>query len=200
MKNVYGRIVPGLTRNAVSNRIPKIGAKTIALPDTHINTLKKLQLPITARSHYLTIDDFVRLCRYYKKAPPDNLSHFITINANNNPADVLKLLNSQKPSATPTSVPSSLPSPVIASSPQQIQNGMIKAEPLFEQSDFTLMSPGQINANLANSVGEVLQYATPYPLWNSQPPPITPQTPPASASNNSKSSTELALSPTGIIN
>lgn len=196
VKNVYGRVVPGLTRNAISNRIPKIGAKTIALPETHINTLKKLQLPITARSHYLLIEDFIRLCCYYKKTPPSNLSHFITVNASNNPAEVLQLLNSQKPPQPPPPLPgTSSALSMVQSSPL---NGVIKTESLFDQSDFTMLSPGQINANLASSMGEVLQYATPYPLWNSHPSPITPQTPPASTSNT-KSSADHARSPTGIL-
>ncbi len=185
MKNVYGRVVPGLTRNAVSNRIPKIGAKTVALPDTHISTLKKLQLPITARSHYLTVDDFIKLCFYYKKAPPTNLANFVTITAADNPAEVLKIFNAQKPSVS---------QPVLTTPTQQSQNGSIKVESLFDHSEFSLMSPGQLNANLANSVGNILQYATPYPNWNATPPNI-PQTPPTPK----QSSAGASLSPTGIL-
>lgn len=101
MKTVYGRIVPGLTRNAVSNRVPKIGAKTVALPDTHIAVLKRLQLPITARSHYLTVADFIKVCQYYGRCPPSNLSNFTYINSMVNPAQVLKDFNTQNPIAHP---------------------------------------------------------------------------------------------------
>ena len=187
VKNVYGRVVPGLTRNAVSNRIPKIGAKTVALPDSHISTLKKLQLPITARSHYLVINDFVRLCCYYKKTPPTNLINFAQIFSSDNPAEILKTFNAEKPVAQTT-----LPPPI-----QQLPNGMIKAEPLFNQSEISLMSPGQLNASLANSVGEVLQYATPYPLWNTLQPSLS-QTPPTPSP--SKSHNDGTMSPTGMGN
>ena len=95
MKIIYGRIVPGLTRNAVSNRVPKIGAKTIALSEAHIAVLKKLQLPITARSHYLTVPDFIKVCQYYGRTPPRNLSNFACISSQHNPAEVLKNFNSQ---------------------------------------------------------------------------------------------------------
>ena len=97
MKIIYGRIVPGLTRNAVSNRVPKIGAKTIALSEGHIAVLKKLQLPITARSHYLTVADFIKVCQYYGRTPPRNLSSFAYISSQHNPAEVLKNFNSQNP-------------------------------------------------------------------------------------------------------
>lgn len=97
MKNVYQRVVLGLTRNAVSNRVPKIGAKTIALPESYIGVLKKLQLPITARSHYLLVVDFIQVCRYYGHNPPPNLTNFAFINSLNDPAEVLKSFNSQNP-------------------------------------------------------------------------------------------------------
>ena len=97
MKTVYGRIVPGLTRNAVSNRVPKIGAKTIALSDAHIAVLKKLQLPITARSHYLTVSDFIKVCQYYGRTPPRNLANFVYITSRHNPAEILKSFNTQSP-------------------------------------------------------------------------------------------------------
>ena len=187
MKNVYGRVVPGLTRNAVSNRIPKIGAKTVALPDPHINTLKKLQLPITARSHYLTVDDFVRLCHYYKKPPPSNLASFTLVSANDNPAEVLKTFNAQKPSA---------PHPMMATQPTHQPppppNGIKLEASCSQSSEFSLMSPGQINANLANSFGHALQYATPYPIWNAPPPLQAPPT-----SSTTKPQTDSMLSPKG---
>ena len=97
MKTVYGRVVPGLTRNAVSNRVPKIGAKTVALSEAHIAVLKKLQLPITARSHYLTVTDFIKVCQYYGRTPPRNMANFACISSRHNPAEVLKSFNTQHP-------------------------------------------------------------------------------------------------------
>ena len=145
MTNVYNRVVPGLTRNAVSNRIPKIGAKSIALPESHINVLKKLQLPITARSHYLTITDFVRLCTYYKQNPPKNLSDFAQINSKSNPVDILKTYNSQViPSQPLASVNTHLSTPPFHSSNCLSKDKGLTTPPV--------LSPGQINASLAMSM------------------------------------------------
>ncbi|XP_019852573.1 PREDICTED: uncharacterized protein LOC109582347 isoform X2 [Amphimedon queenslandica] len=146
MTNVYNRVVPGLTRNAVSNRIPKIGAKSIALPESHINVLKKLQLPITARSHYLTIVDFIRLCTYYKQKPPRNLSDFAQINSKSNPADILKTYNSQVVPSQPAlaSVNSHLSTPPAHSSNYFSKDKGLTTPPV--------LSPGQINASLAMSM------------------------------------------------
>lgn len=150
MKNVYGSVIPGLTRNAVSNRIPKVGAKTVALPEPHINALKKLHLPITARSHYLTVQDFSTVCTYYKRPPPRNLKDFGLITSCDNPADVLKHFNSQTPVlTTPTMAPPTT-APV-------------------DQSDFTTLSPGQINASLASSINQTgFKAKSPSPLWSSE--------------------------------
>ena len=149
MKNVYGRVIPGLTRNAVSNRIPKVGAKTVALSEAHINGLKRLQLPITARSHYLTIQDFTAVCKYYKRTPPQNLKDFSFITSRNDPADVLKQFNTQAPVlATPTMAP-----------------------PTTVPSDFTALSPRQITANLASSISQTgfkSEYKSPSPAWLSE--------------------------------
>lgn len=148
MKNVYGRVVPGLTRNAVSNRIPKIGAKTVALSEPHIATLKKLQLPITARSHYLTVNDFIHLCHYYKKDLPQNLGLFSSITSQDNPAEVLKTFNALKPNI-------SLP---LLGPPNG--NEETESSQKSNQSDFAALSPGRLNASLAYTVGDALQQMT----------------------------------------
>lgn len=146
MKNVYGRIVPGLTRNAVSNRIPKLGAKTIALPEAHINVLKKLQLPITARSHYLAVTDFIRVCMYYKKTPPSNLADFANITSHTNPAEILKVFNSQKPTIV---------TPMLAPPPVSMEGENRQfLSPITDQSEFSSLSPERLNASLASSMGE----------------------------------------------
>ena len=150
MTNVYGRIVPGLTRNAVSNRIPKIGAKSIALPEGHISVLKKLQLPITARSHYLSVNDFIKICIYYKQNPPHNLSNFCHINSKSNPVDILKSFNSQVvPSRPPTSLMTRLPSP----SPPHLSTGPNhRTTKEADSGTPPVLSPGRINASLAMSM------------------------------------------------
>lgn len=142
--NVYGRIVPGITRNAVSNRVPKLGAKTIALPEGQINVLKKLQLPITARSHYLNIRDFVKICTYYKRTPPANLSNFALITSHSNPVDILKSFNSQ---IVPTqSSSTAFPSPNPLSSLLPVSNSS-------STDVFKPLSPGRLNASLALTMG-----------------------------------------------
>lgn len=94
IKNIHDRVLTGLTRNTVSNRISKLGAKSVTLSEPYIDILKKLQLPITVRSHYLSVSDFMLVCSYYKKSPPTNLADFVHITSFTNPAEILKKFNS----------------------------------------------------------------------------------------------------------
>ena len=151
IKNVYGRVVPGLTRNAVSNRISKLGSKTVALSEPYVNVLKKLQLPITARSHYLTISDFIQICIYYRRSPPSNLTEFAQITSCANPAEILKKFNTQTPALVLPIL--TLPYQVMGDSPDN-------------QSDFSNLSPEKFT-NLVTGLGE--QY-TPYEdnSWSSR--------------------------------
>ena len=90
VKNLYEKVIPGLKRNVLSARISKLQVKSEALMEPYITALKKLGLVVTGASHFVGIVDFIKICKYFKTPPPDNLTKFYAISSEVNPDDVLR--------------------------------------------------------------------------------------------------------------
>ena len=58
-----------------------------------MSTVKKLGLGLTGSSHYITIPDFFKICRYFKHTPPEKLSSFQFVTSAVSTDDVLVMFN-----------------------------------------------------------------------------------------------------------
>ena len=90
VKNMYEKVIPGLKRNVLSARISKLGIRSLVFVEPYISALKKLGLNVTGSSHYMTIVDFVKICKYFKILAPDSLSHFSFITSDLEVEEVLQ--------------------------------------------------------------------------------------------------------------
>ena len=90
VKNIYEKVIPGLKRNVLSARISKLGIRSLVFVEPYISALKRLGLNVTGSSHYMTIVDFVKICKYFKIVAPDSLSHFSFITSDLEVEEVLQ--------------------------------------------------------------------------------------------------------------
>ena len=86
-------MLPGLKRNVLSARISKLGIRSLALTEPYVSTLKKIGLKVVGSSHYVSILDFIKICRYFKRPPPESLAKFCFITSQMEPEDVVKLFS-----------------------------------------------------------------------------------------------------------
>ncbi len=93
VKNVYQRAIPYLKQNVLSARISKHGIRSAVLSEPYVSTVKKLSMGLTGSSHYITISDFFKICRYFKHQPPEKLSNFQFVTSAVSTDDVLEMFN-----------------------------------------------------------------------------------------------------------
>ena len=93
------RAIPGLKQNVLSARISKLGIRSLVLPEPYVSCLKKLNMGLTGSSHYITINDFVKICTYFKHPPPEDITRFTIVTSTVPTSDVLLLFNNPKTSA-----------------------------------------------------------------------------------------------------
>lgn len=90
VRNIYENVIPTLKRNVLSARISKLGVRSLALTEPYVSTLKKIGLKVVGSSHYVTILDFIKICKYFKHPPPESLAKFCFITSLMDPEDVVK--------------------------------------------------------------------------------------------------------------
>ena len=93
IKNVYNRAIPGLKQNVLSARISKLGIRSLVLPEPYVSCLKKLSMGLTGSSHYITINDFMKICTYFKHPPPEDVLRFTLVTSVVPPNEVLMIFN-----------------------------------------------------------------------------------------------------------
>ena len=100
IRNVYNRAIPGLKQNVLSARISKLGIRSLVLPEPYVSCLKKLNMGLTGSSHYITIPDFMKICNYFKRPPPDDIINFTLVTSVVSTSDVLLLFNNPRMEAS----------------------------------------------------------------------------------------------------
>ena len=96
IRNVYNKAIPGLKQNVLSARISKLGIRSLVLPEPYVSCLKKLNMGLTGRSHYITIPDFIKICNYFKHPPPDDIINFTHVTSVVSTSNVLLLFNNPR--------------------------------------------------------------------------------------------------------
>lgn len=91
MRDMYDKVIPDIKRNVLSSRMSKIGVHSHALLEPYVVALRKLGLSASARSHYIKVMDFVRLCQYYHRLPPEGLASFSNVTSESPVEEVLKM-------------------------------------------------------------------------------------------------------------
>lgn len=97
---IYLRAIPGLKQNVLSARISKLGIRSLVLPEPYVSCLKKLNMGLTGSSHYITINDFIKICTYFKHPPPEDIIRFTLVTSTVPTSDVLLLFNNPKVEAS----------------------------------------------------------------------------------------------------
>ena len=98
MRDMYDKVIPDIKRNVLSSRMSKIGIHSHALLEPYVVALRKLGLGASARSHYIKVADFVKLCQYYHRIPPEGLSSFSVVTSESPVEVVIKMAENDEAS------------------------------------------------------------------------------------------------------
>lgn len=134
IKNIYERVIPGLKRNVLSARISKLGVKSITFVEPHLTTVKKFGLSVTGSSHYVTVPDFIKVCKYFKLVPPRNMPRLCDFTSRNAPDEILAAFPEQDSSGLAGAARSEGNS--LASYPSGSTEDHYLVPPLANRSDF----------------------------------------------------------------
>ena len=92
MRDMYDKVIPDIKRNVLSSRMSKIGVHSHALLEPYVVALRKLGLTASARSHYIKVVDFIKLCQYYHRSPPEGLGCFSNVTSESPVDEVLRMV------------------------------------------------------------------------------------------------------------